>query len=317
MATSIWNVSAKTPFKISFIFLILMTAPLVAEKYAGEFMYLGVGARPLALGGAYTASDGDIFSTYYNPAGLTSLTGYQAAFMHSETFGSLLNHDYIAIAKSQFNGVAAVSMYRLGGGGILVTEEHLGIFRVKKEASHADYVFSFAYGHKQTPRLDWGATAKIIYRKIVDVSAQGIGLDAGLRYRLRDDLTAALVMQDLTGTILSYSNDNKEIVNPTMKMGLGFSRSLGDFRGTVLGDADIRFEGRVSSAQFSQSWISADTHVGFEVGYKGVASVRIGSDIGNLTTGIGIKFSRYRVDLALLDHSDLDTSYRGTLVVEW
>jgi hypothetical protein len=303
--------------KVLFLFLILCS-PAIAEKYAGEFLYLGVGARPLALGGAYTAASGDIFSGYYNPAGLADIQGYQAAFMHSETFGSLLNHDYIAVAKSQFNnGVAAFSLYRLGGGGILVTEESNGIFRVKEEASHADYVATMSYGHRQTPRLSWGVSAKIIYRKIIDSSAKGIGLDAGALYNVWDNLNAAVVLQDMTGTILSYSNSTKETINPTLKMGLGYSKAYGNFKGTILGDADVLFEGRVNSAQFSQSWISADTHYGFEITYKDVASVRIGSDIGNLTTGIGIKFSRFHVDLALLDHSDLDTSYRGSLIVDW
>ncbi len=297
--------------------LTVMNVTATAEKYAGEFMYLGVGARPLAMGNAYLAADGDIFSTYYNPAGLTGITGNQATFMHSETFGSLLNHDYLAYATGKFNGVAAVSMYRLGGGGILVTEEYNGIFRVKSEESHADYVFSFAYGRKQSPKLDWGATAKIIYRKIVDDDAQGIGLDAGVRYRIRENLTAAAVAQDLTGTILSYSTSTKEVVNPTLKLGLGYMYPVGNFKATLLTDADIKFEGRKQSAQFSQSWISGDTHLGAEISYRDVAAVRVGSDIGNLTTGVGIKFSRFHLDLALLDNSDLDTSYRGSLVVSW
>lgn len=297
--------------------LIIFSVPAVAEKYAGEFMYLGVGARPLALGNAYLAADGDIFSAYYNPAGLTGIIGNQATFMHSETFGSLLNHDYLSYAASKFNGVAAVSMYRLGGGGILVTEEYNGIFRVKSEESHADYVFGFSYGRKHSPKLDWGASAKIIYRKIVNDDAQGIGLDAGVRYRIRENLTAAAVAQDLTGTILSYSTSAKEIVNPTLKLGLGYSHPMGNFKATLLTDADIKFEGRQQSAQFSQSWISGDTHLGAEISYRDVAAVRVGSDIGNLTTGVGIKFSRFHLDLALLDNSDLDTSYRGSLVVSW
>ena len=138
-----------------------------------------------------------------------------------------------------------------------------------------------------------------------------------MRYRFSDDLAFGAAAQDITGTLISYSNNNKDTVNPTLKLGTALGRSFGDFRGTALGDADIRFEGRVRSAQFSQNWISADTHLGFELAYSGVAFVRLGSDIGNLTTGIGVKFSRFRVDLALLDHSDLDTSYRGSLVVNW
>lgn len=300
-----------------FLVVLFLASPVMAEKYAGEFLYLGAGARPLSLGGAYIAAEGDIFSSYYNPAGLNDLEGYQAAFMHSETFGSLLNHDYVAVAKGQFNGVAALTFYRLGGGGILITEEYLGEFRVKREASHADYVFGFSYGHKQFPRLSWGLSAKIIYRKIIDYSAWGIGLDAGMRYHLRDDVVAAIVVQDITGTVLSYSYDNKETINPTMKLGLGLNRRFGEFKGMFLVDADIHFEKRGHSAQFYQSWVSADTHFGFELSFKNVVAARVGSDIGHLTTGVGIKFSRFRVDLALLDHSDLDTSYRGSLIVEW
>ncbi|OQX91898.1 MAG: hypothetical protein B6D58_05800 [candidate division Zixibacteria bacterium 4484_95] len=302
--------------KICILFLFLVS-PALSEKYAGEFLYLGVGARPLALGGAYTTVEGDVFLSYYNPAGLSSLKGYQAAFMHSETFGSLLNHDYIAVAKGQFNGVAAFTFYRLGGGGILITEEYLGEFRVKKEASHADYVFGFSYGRKQSSRVDWGLSAKLIYRKIIDSSAWGIGLDAGMLYHFGDGVIAAIVVKDLTGTVLSYSYDNKETINPTAKFGLGLSRRLGEFKGMFLIDADVRFEERENSAQFYQGWVSADTHLGFELSFKDVIAARVGSDIGHLTTGVGIKFSRFRVDLALLDHSDLDTSYRGSLIVEW
>jgi hypothetical protein len=302
-----------------FLFCIIISSPVFAEKYAGEFLYLGVGARPLALGGAYIAADGDAFSSYYNPAGLINLDNYQAAFMHSETFGSLLNHDYFSVAKKQGENVAAISLYRLGGGGILITEyvEQLDKFQIVREASHADYMAGFSYARKLNKRLNWGITAKLIYRKIIDYSAWGIGLDAGMRYRVCDNITVAAAAQDLTGTVLSYSYDNKETINPTMKLGIGVTRNFGNFKGTVLADTDIRFEGRELTAQFNQAWISADTHFGFELAYKDVIAARVGSDVGNLTTGVGIKFSRYTVDLALFDHSDLDTSYRGSLIVDW
>ena len=237
--------------------------------------------------------------------------------MHSETFGSLLNHDYIVAVKRHGDNVASVSLYYLGGGGILITEEYMGTFRVVDEASHADYVVGLSFARKQNERIDWGLTTKFIYRDIIDYSAWGIGLDAGMRYRVRDDITAALVMQDLTGTVLVYSYDNKETINPTMKLGIELNRKFSNFNAIVLADTDIRFEGRVETAQFSQSWVSADTHLGLELSFKDVIAARVGSDIGNLTTGVGLKFSRYTIDIALFDHPDLDTSYRGSLIVEW
>ncbi len=299
------------------LLIAILFSPALADKYAGEFLYLGVGGRPLAMGGAYTAADGDVFSSYYNPAGLVDLDGYQAAFMHSETFGSLLNHDYFTVARKQSGGVASVSLYYLGGGGILVTEEYLGRFRVLEEESHADYVLSFAYGRNQSERLDWGLAAKVIRRDIASYSAWGLGLDAGIRYRVFEGFTSALAVQDLTGTLLSYSNDNKETVSPTAKTGIGYVRESGDFRGTLLADIDWRFEGREDAANFNIGSISGDYHIGFEVLYKQVVAARVGSDIGNLTTGIGVTFGRFTVDLALFDHDELDTSYRGSLIIDW
>jgi hypothetical protein len=192
-------------FKYIFI-IILIASSAYGEKYAGEFLYLGVGARPLAMGGAYIAAEGDAFSSYYNPAGLANLNNFQAAFMHSETFGSLLNHDYFSLARKYGDYVASVSLYRLGGGGIIITEyvDSLDIFRKIREASHADYVFGLSFARNQAAHFSWGLSTKIIYRDIIDYSAWGLGLDAGLRYQVHDNIALGMVVQDLTSTILSY-----------------------------------------------------------------------------------------------------------------
>ena len=48
---------------------LLLTAPLPAyNKYAGEFLNLGVGARPAGMGQAYVSIVDDATSCYWNPA---------------------------------------------------------------------------------------------------------------------------------------------------------------------------------------------------------------------------------------------------------
>jgi len=285
-------------------------------------MYLGVGGRPLALGGAYIASEGDILSGYYNPAGLARLDQRQAVFMHSETFGSLLNHDFLAYAQplsiNDPSSAFAVSLYRLGGGGILVTTvDQTGRFRVVSEENHADYVGYFSYGRSFKPSLRLGITSKLVYRDIVDESAFGLGFDMGALYSPARWVTLGLKIQDVPSTLLSYSTGSKQRVNPMTILGTALHGNKGAFGASLFADADIGFEGRNYSAQVAAGPISFDSHLGLEVEYKDRISARIGSDIGQLTVGAGLDFEHFTVDIAMRDHSDLENSFLASLIVEF
>ena len=51
-----------------------------------SFLKLGIGARPSGMGEAFTSISGDIFSLYWNPAGVARHTGTEFAFMHNQWF---------------------------------------------------------------------------------------------------------------------------------------------------------------------------------------------------------------------------------------
>ena len=304
------------------IWFFAAAVPVFGAKYAGDFMYLGAGGRPLSLGGAYVASSGDVLSGYYNPAGLSSLNRSQAIFMHSETFGSLLNHDFLAYAGTLGadgrQAAFAISLYRLGGGGIIVTEvDQTGRFRVKSEENHADYVGYFSYGRKFGSRYSGGLSAKLIYRDIVDESAFGIGLDVGAICNLTKWADIGVNLQDIPGTLLSYTTGTKQRVNPTAKVGLGLHGGRGAISGSLFADADLRFEGRKYSAQADVGRISLDSHLGIEAVYMGKISARVGSDVGDLSLGVGLHVNKFVVDVAMKDPSDLDNSYLVSLMVQF
>ncbi|MGE5796465.1 MAG: hypothetical protein ACM34N_06745, partial [Ignavibacteria bacterium] len=121
MRRKIFLVLALSLFSIS-----QFKAQTVIAKYAGEFMAIGVGARPLGMGGAYVAVVNDISSAYYNPAGLINLNYPQIALMHAEHFGDLVNYDYGAAAIPYGSDMTfAISIIRLGIDGIPDTREAL------------------------------------------------------------------------------------------------------------------------------------------------------------------------------------------------
>ena len=49
---------------------------------AAQFLKIGIGARSIGMGGAFTAVADDISALYWNPAGLARMGGGQASFNH-------------------------------------------------------------------------------------------------------------------------------------------------------------------------------------------------------------------------------------------
>jgi hypothetical protein len=316
----------RKPWSLIIVAMLLMFSfwicPSRGAKYAGEPFHLGVGGRALGLGSAYVALSSDVTSGFWNPSGLVNVERAQFAFMHAETFGSLLNHDYLAAALPvgwrSDRTVAAFSVIRLGGGGIKLTEWDYVLNRpvVVKESGHADYQFLLSVGMRKAERLDLGVTAKVIYRDIAENSAVGIGADLGARYQISQVVSTALMIRDVTTTMLSYDTGTKESIYPTLLPGIALQKTYGDFALTGVADGELKFENYGEAAQLWQGSISLDMHVGLEVGYRGVAFGRLGSDAEKFTAGVGIAVSSFRTDLAYLKDADIDDSFRVSVIYE-
>ena len=107
-------------FSVVFLFLAVEAS---ADKYAGEFLYVGAGARALAMGSAFAAVSDDISAAYWNPAGLVNARGRMASFMHSERFGGLISYDYLAYSQEYAGDVFAASLFRTDAGDIANTSD--------------------------------------------------------------------------------------------------------------------------------------------------------------------------------------------------
>ena len=310
---------------ISIVLLVLVgfiPHNLLAAKYAGEAFSLGVGGRPLALGGATIAGCFDGSAGYWNPAGMVSLTGRSITAMHAETFGSLLNHDYLAYIDSRPKENSLIQsfgfyLYYLGGGGIKITQlNQFNRPEVLREESHGDYLLAGSIAGSLHEKVDFGITAKIIYRDIGTETGKGLTMDAGLIYRYAEWLHLGLMVTDITTGFIRYSGDsfgtgsNSESIYPTVKPGFMMTHEFKDFSGTFLMSGDIKFENIKYAAQFWSGSLSLDTHYGFELGYKNVLFGRTGFDIGRFTAGAGFNISHASIDFAYLQHDDLDETYR-------
>jgi hypothetical protein len=309
--------------------LLVSAQPAAAAKYAGEFLRLGMGARTWALGGASVADVSDATSVYWNPANLSQLNQRDIMLMHAETFGSLLNYDAIAFGlpskRSDKRLAVGFAITRLGGGGINRTRlvvDSLPIsdtnrVSVIETVGHSDWALYAGVGRVIGEKFEAGAALKLIYRDLVDVSAVGLGLDLGATYRPHRWWSSALVVYDITTTLLSYDNGEKESVNPRAAVGLAFVPEWQKVRLTVLADGVMEFEGRKQAAQFYQGSVSLDLRWGVEVLYRRRLALRGGMDASNPTLGIGLTFKSFSVDGAWRGHDVLDDSYRFSISHSW
>ena len=87
---------------------------------AGQFLKLGVGARPIALGGAFVAQANDLSAMYWNPAGLARLSGASVQLAHTRYLADI-TYNFAAFGTSLGNaGTLAASLIYLDSGDMLV-----------------------------------------------------------------------------------------------------------------------------------------------------------------------------------------------------
>jgi hypothetical protein len=309
--------------------LSLAPATATAAKYAGEFMRLGLGARAWGYGGAGVAMPGDATAVYWNPALLSQLARRDVMLMHSETFGSLLNYNAASFGlpshRSEKPLGVGFAVYGLSGGGIRRTAladptqpiSPSNQPEVVETVGHGDWALYAGVGRGLSDAWSLGATLKVLYRDLVDVTGIGLGIDAGVLYRPAPIWNFGLSVYDLTTSLLSYSNGTKEYVNPRAALGFAVRPGGDRFRLSLLADGIFEFEGRQEAAQFHVGEVSCDLRWGAELLYRGAVALRGGMNAKDPTLGVGVVFGRFSVDGAWNGAETLDDSYRVSLSHSW
>jgi len=294
-----------------FLLLLVVSTSFVeaqAPKYSNEFLAIGVGARALGMSNSIIANTNDVYSSYWNPSGLTGLTtNREVALMHSEYFAGIAKYDYGAFAiKFNDKSAGSISLIRFGVDDIPNTSELIdgqGNINYDKitSFSSADYAFLLSYAKviDKVEGLSLGGNVKIIRRKVGDFgSSWGFGLDLSALYT-KNTWSAAIMMRDISTTYnaWSYQLDDKmkeaftrtgntipknsvEITLPRIILGFGKSFSMGENFGLYTEiDFDITTDGK-RNVLIKSNTLSVDPHFGLELDYKNIVFLRAG--VGNI-----------------------------------
>ena len=151
------------------------------------FLRIGTGARPEALGGAFTALADDVNALHYNPGGLSQLAKTEVGFTHTQW---LLDSkfDFAGIAQPFKFGTVGLAASRLGTGSQEARDENR---RAIGDFSASDSAYALGFGRSlgsigSYGTLGVGADLKYLESRIGSDSASTFALDAGAVHRLHN-----------------------------------------------------------------------------------------------------------------------------------
>jgi len=304
-----------------------------AERYGGEFLNIPIGARALAMGGAYGPVSGDASAQYWNPAGLAGLSSAELLVSHTALFGNLAYHDYLGLAGQISRKLwLGLGWIRLGVDDIprfshTIGTPPEGIFSDNENAllfSGAGRRHISVLGTKL--QLAGGASLKLIYSRLNDRQATGLGLDLGLllkanladmaagpnqgpalasslisqaRYPYLGTLALSLCYDDIGGTNISWDTPRRhqDVRISSLKAGAAYRQPIVFMRSALL----VSWETSTEALQ--------KTRLGGELDLHQHLFLRAGLDQRKLVWGGGLAFWRIKLDYALSKH-DLGNTHR-------
>jgi hypothetical protein len=277
------------------IFLILSFTQIKAQNDGPgntgfAVLKLGIGARAIALGEAFSSVTDDATAVIYNPARLSFIDKSNVIIMHNELLQDV-NTNFIA---ARF----PLSSKLVLGFGLLSTSitgieirEIPGAPIDNFDANNLSAGLSFGYKVNQNVYL--GITGKYLYEKIYVNDASGFAFDFGGNY-VKNNVSLALVFSNL-GSVNSLL-DLETNLPAAFRLGGSYKFAKDKFSFLLGLDGNKVFNGG-----------NFHVNTGGEAGYKDFVFLRLGYQTGyenkGFTSGLGLKYKAVYFDYAFVPYS--------------
>ncbi|MBD3303163.1 MAG: PorV/PorQ family protein, partial [Candidatus Eisenbacteria bacterium] len=278
------------------------------NNHNAPYLRMGVGARALGMGGAFTAVANDLTAGYWNPAGLTWTSGWQIGGMYSSGMEVDRSYNHIGFARNSdwgaygFNWLNA-GMTDINWRGSMGEDLGTGDF--------SDNAFMLSFG-KRFDILSLGITGKYL-RESLDADVEGddaisgYGIDLGMGLMLAEQVRFGFNVQDIAGEL--GSSDDANDIPTNLRAGVAVMPIQGmtaafDVAKTQ-NDDDYRF------------------HLGGEYGIPLTedlgAAIRAGLNDGDFAAGFGMSFSFLYADYAYVNDAQdfLNENHRFSVALKF
>lgn len=152
---------------------------------AANFLQLRVGARAIAMGGSFVGLADDGSALYWNPAGITNLSGTQAFYQNSRLYAGLKHQCFgLSYALDRQNRLGLLINYLDMGKMQQTTLESPEGTNLQFDA--ASMAIGLTFARQLTNRVSFGVTAKYIQERIWLEYARGYAFDIATLYTIRE-----------------------------------------------------------------------------------------------------------------------------------
>jgi|GEM_PF-787949 len=271
--------------------IVLMAAISVCVQVTcwADFEDLGVGARPIGMGNAYTALADDVNAIYYNPAGLAQLDECQFTSGYGKLYwglddGSNLGSGFIGYAHPLYHWGT------LGAGWV-----NFGLQGLYRENS-----FILSYGNRLNKRLLAGLNLKLLSKKygkdrytenaLIDggpgvtgerdpvfsegYSKTGFSSDLGLLYKFNREYSVGLSLIDINQPHMDLK-DNKSKVPIGVKSGFLYNSDFLTFAfDTTFRNGDVNVYSGVEKWFLNRTF---GARAGLGVGSRSFSNLALGA----------------------------------------
>ncbi|MBI5202933.1 MAG: PorV/PorQ family protein [Elusimicrobia bacterium] len=270
-----------------------------------DFLFLDAGARPVAMGGAYTAAASDSEALLYNPAALGRGKRYETTFMHNQ-YVNPITQEYVGFASPSGWGAQLnyLSFGRVSRTTIANPDGTGGTFGIN------DMALGAGYGRDMGNGLRLGAAGKYLREQIDNVSANGYAVDLGGLLSVRGDhkWTFGAALQNVGPTV--KFQQAKESLPWNLRLG---------------GACELDLRGAPATLSLDLSKERSDSPVialGAETWLAPAFALRLGysqrNDAGpGITAGVGWRRKDFQIDYAMTPLGELGSAHRLSATVRW
>lgn len=232
---------------------------------AMSYLRMGLGARALSMGGAFTGVSDDASAIFWNPAGISKLEKTEIISMYS----------LLSLERS-LNTICGV--YRMSYGSFGLSIINSGVTGIKGYDENQTFTGDFnyqsntvfiSYANSIQENLSMGGNLKVITDILKDNNRTGFGFDFGILSNVSDRFSIGIKMQDIGSKI---GEDNLPI-----SINLGFAYRFIDNKLTVATDLN-----KISDKQ------NIKLRIGSEYKLADIFSFGVGINDSNISFGINL-----------------------------